>query len=133
MRLELVSPSRRLCVGLVGDLIYAQRGGNNELFMPIYGCQAGLHVNWQKHTSVLETSGRKSRGCRKLERFSWPVFDFWQHLSPSRSRNAVKCLNCVYPDYCERKLACSHFCNICRLEIKIKFCMSLKAAQQKQQ
>lgn len=34
------------------DLIYAQRGGNNELFMPIYVCQAGLHVNCQKHTPV---------------------------------------------------------------------------------
>jgi len=40
------------CVwALARDLIYAQRGGNNELFMPIYGCQAGLHVNWQKLTT----------------------------------------------------------------------------------
>lgn len=52
------------------------------------------------------------------------MFDFWQHLSQSRSHNAVKWLKCVHPKDSERKLARSHFCNICSLEIKIKFCMS---------
>jgi len=73
-----------------------------------------------------KTSGRKPRRRPK----TWPVFDFWQHLSPIRSRSAAKWLKCVYPECCERKLACSHFCNICSLEIKIKFCMSPNAAAQ---